>query len=220
MIRQLLCGVHTEKGLDMNSNYLTISKNENHLTKTKFDDALPYDLKQLEFKTEILLSKLMNNTALSQLTQDAADSKKEVGVILNDIMNLLKKTFKETSLYYQYSNDIQIIRAQEIMMKLGMELLNMIENLMTDHRNIAFLILELIFERGEFDLSSMSIYKFEKNKEKIQMKINVSEMFITFLIKSLKFSLSKLARKIADENSKNFVEFFLSVAYFRIPQVF
>ena len=204
----------------MNSNYLTISKNENPLTKTKFDDALPYDLKQLEYKTEILLSKLMNNTALSQLTQDAADSKKEVGVILNDIMNLLKKTFKETSLYYQYSNDIQIIRAQEIMMKLGMELLNMIENLMTDHRNIAFLILELIFERGEFDLSSMSIYKFEKNKEKIQMKINASEMFITFLIKSLKFSLSKLARKIADENSKNFVEFFLSVAYFRIPQVF
>ena len=52
------------------------------------------------------------------------------------------------------------------------------------------------------------------------MKINVSEMFITFLIKTLKFSLSKLARKIADENSKNFVEFFLSVAYFRIPQVF
>ena len=65
----------------------------------------------------------------------------------------------------------------------------------------------------------MSIYKLEKNNEKIQMKINVSENFIAFLIKTLKFSLMKLARKIADENAKNFVEFFLSVAYFRIPLV-
>ena len=64
-----------------------------------------------------------------------------------------------------------------------------------------------------------SLFKFENNDEKIQMKTNVSEIFITFLIKTLTFSLSKLARKIADENSKNFVEFFLSVAYFRIPKV-
>ena len=105
------------------------------------------------------------------------------------------------------------------MMKLGTEILNMIENLNTDHRNMSFQILELILERGEFDLSSMSLFKFENNDEKIQMKTNVSEIFITFLIKTLTFSLSKLARKIADENSKNFVEFFLSVAYFRIPKV-
>ena len=202
----------------MNSNYLTINKMEN-TTKNKIEEVLPADLRQLEQKTEVLLSKLMNNTALAQLTQDAVDSKKEVGQILNDIINLLKKSCQEASKFYQYTNDIQIIRAQEIMMKLGMEMLNMIENLNTEHRNLSFLILELIFERGEFDLSSMSIYKFEKNKEKIQMKTNVSEIFITFLIKTLKFSLSKLARKIADENSKNFVEFFLSVAYFRIPQV-
>lgn len=203
----------------MNSNYLTINKLENLVTNNKFEETLPADLKQLEQKTEILLSKLMNNTALAQLTQDAVDSKKEVGNIFNDIVNLLKKSCKEASKFYQYTNDIQIIRAQEIMMKLGMEILNMIENLNNEHRNLSFQILELIFERGEFDLSSMSIYKFEKNKEKIQMKTNVGEVFISFLIKSLKFSLNKLARKIADENSKNFVEFFLSVAYFRIPQV-
>ena len=212
-----MCGVHTEKGLDMNSNYLTINKLEN--TLHKFDNAIPIDLMQLENKTEILLSKLMNNTALAQLTQDAVDVKNEVGNIMNDIINLLKKSFKESSKFYQYTNDIQIIRAQEIMMKLGMEILNMLENLNTEHRNLSFQILELIFERGEFDLSSMSIYKLEKNNEKIQMKINVSENFIAFLIKTLKFSLMKLARKIADENAKNFVEFFLSVAYFRIPLV-
>ena len=182
-------------------------------------ESLPFDLKQLENKTEILLSKLMNNTELAQLTQDAVDSKKEVGNILNDIITLLKKSCKEASKFFVYTNDNQIIRAQEIMMKLGMELLNMIENMKTEHRNMSFQILELIFERGEFDLSSMSIYKFEKNNEKIQMKTNVSEIFISFLIKTLKFSLNKLAKKIADENSKNFVEFFLSVAYFRIPQV-
>jgi hypothetical protein len=203
----------------MNSNYLTINKLENLLSQNKIEETLPADLKQLEQKSEILMSKLINNTALAQLTQDAVDSKKEVGNILNDIVNLLKKSCKEASKFYQYTNDIQIIRAQEIMMKLGMEILNMIENLSTEHRNISFLILELIFERGEFDLSSMSIYKFEKNKDKIHMKTNVGEVFITFLIKTLKFSLNKLARKIADENSKNFVEFFLSVAYFRIPQV-
>lgn len=201
----------------MNSNYLTINKLEN--TLHKFDNAIPIDLMQLENKTEILLSKLMNNTALAQLTQDAVDVKNEVGNIMNDIINLLKKSFKESSKFYQYTNDIQIIRAQEIMMKLGMEILNMLENLNTEHRNLSFQILELIFERGEFDLSSMSIYKLEKNNEKIQMKINVSENFIAFLIKTLKFSLMKLARKIADENAKNFVEFFLSVAYFRIPLV-
>jgi hypothetical protein len=204
----------------MNSNYLTISKLENLLSQNKIEETLPADLKQLDQKSELLMSKLINNTALAQLTQDAVDSKKEVGNILNDISNLLKKSCKEASKFYQYTNDIQIIRAQEIMMKLGMEILNMIENLNTEHRNISFQILELIFERGEFDLSSMSIYKFEKNKDKIHMKTNVGEVFITFLIKTLKFSLNKLARKIADENSKNFVEFFLSVAYFRIPQVY
>ena len=218
-IRQILCGVHTERGLDMNSNYLTIKKLDKTQKNNKNEEDLPADLQLLKNKTEFLLSRLMNNTALSQLTQDAVDSKKEVGNILNDIINLLKKSFKQASKFYQYTNDIQIIKAQEIMMKLGTEILNMIENLNTDHRNMSFQILELILERGEFDLSSMSLFKFENNDEKIQMKTNVSEIFITFLIKTLTFSLSKLARKIADENSKNFVEFFLSVAYFRIPKV-
>ena len=203
----------------MNSNYLTIKKLDKTQKNNKNEEDLPADLQLLKNKTEFLLSRLMNNTALSQLTQDAVDSKKEVGNILNDIINLLKKSFKQASKFYQYTNDIQIIKAQEIMMKLGTEILNMIENLNTDHRNMSFQILELILERGEFDLSSMSLFKFENNDEKIQMKTNVSEIFITFLIKTLTFSLSKLARKIADENSKNFVEFFLSVAYFRIPKV-
>ena len=203
----------------MNSNYLTIKKLDKTQKNNKNEEDLPADLQLLKNKTEFLLSRLMNNTALSQLTQDAVDSKKEVGNILNDIINLLKKSFKQASKFYQYTNDIQIIKAQEIMMKLGTEILNMIENLNTDHRNMSFQILELILERGEFDLSSMSLFKFENNDEKIQMKTNGSEIFITFLIKTLTFSLCKLARKIADENSKNFVEFFLSVAYFRIPKV-
>ena len=95
----------------MNSNYLTINKLENQLTKNnKLELTLPADLKELNEKTEILLAKLINNTALAQLTQDAIDSKKEVGNILSDIVNLLKKSCKEASKFYQYTNDIQIIR--------------------------------------------------------------------------------------------------------------
>jgi hypothetical protein len=116
------------------------------------------------------------------------------------------------------------------MIELGLHMLEMIEKLNVDQRAIGFEILRLINDRAEFDLGTLyrswfqdhgseDSDKYSTFRDMELVKEKIIEHFIIFNNNCLKFSLERLSRgKNIDKEAKMFVEFYLSVAYFRIPK--
>jgi hypothetical protein len=141
---------------------------------------------------------------------------KETLNLLNDIRITLKKSSKESVLIYNLNNQLDILLAQREMIDLGINLINILskEDLIDTRRVIVFDILILLFNRAEIDLRLMA---FELKTEPSADKLEICRDFIDLLNKTLAYCLEKLAGKSADKDTNEFVEFFLSVSYFRIP---
>lgn len=217
LIRQILCGVHTENGLDINANYLSI--NRNLQSSSKELNKLPEKAIRLQNIHDTLVNILLTKTGLEQVSNEVREKGVLISKLLQEALDLMKSSIKESSLFYSYSSEFQLINTQETMLKLGILIINIIESVNVEQRNTILMISEYIHERGEFFLSSVGITHSDSQNEKLKMKVNVAELYISYLNKCLKFCLEKLGTFVVDENIKNFVEFFLSVAYFRIPLV-
>jgi hypothetical protein len=213
LIRQILCGVHTENGFDISSIFL----NNAYVYNTN-TDSTPSEIKKLMIDIETIVQAYGSaNTSLKTNTKISTDIVTRNQYTFKDIKSTLEKSCKESCLIYNYTNSNDIIKAQEIMLGLGLTILNIIESLNNYLRITCFEILILLYNRGEFDLSAMT---FNQDDPNVKSRTKIAEDFINFLNKSLEFVLERLALgKFSDKESNTFVEFFLSVAYFKIPKV-
>ncbi len=247
LIKQIMCGVHTENGFDISSVYLynipsllapplrdshekdvpnelrvLISQKNNLLEK-----VFPSTLKNLEDKlNEKQLGSEASNIIKHSFTLDrkrnlhpqnlSIDTKATLN-ILNEIKNTLKKSCKESLLIYNLNSSSNILLAQREMIDLGINTINILskEDIIDTRRSVLFEILILLFNRAEIDLRLMAFdFKVEPSIDKLE----ICKMFIEFLNKTLCYCLEKLAGGTsADLDTNEFVEFFLSVGYFRIP---
>jgi hypothetical protein len=208
LIRQILCGVHTENGFDISSIILSNTANSN---------STPSEIKKLMIDIENIMQAYGSaSSSLKVNTQTSADMNAKNPYTFKDIKSTLEKSVKESCLIFNYSNSNDVLKAQEIMLGLGITILNIIESLNHDSRVICFDILMLLHNRGEFDLSAMT---FNADDPYSRTRTKIAEDFISFLNKSLEFVLERLANgKFNDKESNAFVESFLSVAYFKIPK--
>lgn len=251
LIKQIMCGVHTENGFDISSIYLhnsllsnnTPSKGASHRDiptelrtlisqKNKLlDNFFPSTLKNLEEKKiekeaelgngDNYISQNINNDRrrnnFSNQDQNLFVDPKITLNLLNDIRTTLKKSCKESVLIFNLIHESDILLAQREMIDLGINLINILqkEDLIDSRRIVVFDILILLFNRAEIGLRLMAFdWKTEPSAEKLE----VCRDFIDFLNKMLAYCLEKLAAgKSADIDTNEFVEFFLSVGYFRIP---
>jgi len=120
-------------------------------------------------------------------------------------------------LIYNFLHPSHIIIAQKEMIDLGIKLINILmkEYIIDTRRTVIFDILILLFNRAEIDLRLMA---FDWNSEINSNKLEICRDFIELLNKTLAYSLDKLVTgKSADLDTNEFVEFYLSVSYFRIP---
>lgn len=221
LIRQIMCGVHTEKGFDISSIHLNLDTNLNRNYNSHKDgmNTVPPELMSLINQTNSLLSKLVSTTSLTTMSQSTKEANAQILQTMGEIKTTLSKSCKESCLYYNYLNNKDLYSAQKVMLELGLNILNLIENLNNDQRQVGFEILNFINNRAEFDLGTLKLCLFDNaNTISLAEKSKITENFIQFLNKCLEFTLNKLTRgKNNDQESKSFVEFFLSVAYFRIP---
>jgi hypothetical protein len=214
LIRQILCGVHTENGFDISSIIL-----HNTLSSTgSGTNSTPTEIKKLMIDIENIIQAYGSaSSSLKTTTQNSTDISMRNQYTFKDIKSTLEKSCKESCLIYNYTNNMDILKAQEIMLGLGVTILNIIESLNNDLRIISFEILILLHSRGEFDLSAMT---FCSEDENFKTRTKIAEDFINFLNKSLEFVLERLGNgKFNDRESSAFVESFLSVAYFKVPKV-
>lgn len=213
LIKQIVCGVHTERGLDISSHYLAFNQNSNNST-----NETTKEVKMLENETKNLLMKLAETTALTTIGQKGKETNKEILDHLKEINRILLLSTKDKSLFYNYSNQNEILHAQEIMLQLGNALISMIDNIKLDHGKQAYKIISAILNRAEFDLGTMAYNIEVDDEETLSQRIYLCQEFINFLNSIISYVLDKFARKINDKDVQAFVEHVLSVCYFRSPK--
>ena len=221
LIRQLMCGVLTENGFEINSIHLY-----DNILSGKSENTLPSEINDLINKKKNLDEELMRTKDTQiKISQDTS----KISNFLKEIKYLLNQTIEINCLYYGYSDKKDLLTAENIMLDIGNSLLNIIEKVTKENRNLIFDILKLINSRGEFDLGTLTSHWFdEKNssdKNKIfifrydiLIKDKIIENFFEFNYKCLKYSLEKINKgKIIEQELKDFSIFFINIAYFRIP---
>ena len=213
LLRQIMCGVHTEKGLDLNSAYLGLIDIN---ISDKGENRLPEKLNELmKNSTKLFLKIAGNSTSLTKMSPEYRQNNDEINLILDKIVENLKHTEKESIQFYNYGNTMDIMKGQQTMIDLGVKILSVVDNLNNDHRLKALNILTLIMDRGEIDLELMSKIIHEELENFHEVCLNL----LAYHTRLLDFSLTKLGRKSTDEATKTFIERCLAFCYFRIPSV-
>ncbi len=221
LIRQIMCGVLTENGFEINSIHLY-----DNILSGKSENTLPDAVTKLINTKRNLDNELLKTKDIqSKLNQDTSP----IFNYLNEIKNLLKETVELVYLWYGYSSKKDLLTGQNVMLDIGISLLNIIDKVSKNNRSIIFDILKLINERGEFDLGTLSSQWFvEKSNRKnnkvfsfsdnILLKEEIIENFFEFNYKCLEYSLAKINKgKIIEQEIKEFCIYFINIAYFRIP---
>ena len=233
LIRQIMCGVMTENGFEINSIHLY----DNLLTgegSTLSNEIAQLINKKNSFNNELIKQKQIQSNINHEFNLTILSYLKEFKKILN-------KTIEPDSLYFSYNGNQDLYAGQNVILDLGLILMKIIDKLNKDQRNLIFDIIKLINDRGEFDIGTISSKWFkDKNgnnkssnynrscssfghKNYIFMddsllKNKVIENFLEFNYNCLKYSLDIINRgKLVDKQSLNFAENFLKLAYFRIP---
>jgi len=223
MIRQIMCGVMTENGFEINSIHLY----DNILSGE--GSSLPNEI------TSLINTKRNFNNELIKQKQIQSNANHEFNLtilgFLKEFKKILSKTIELDCLYYGYSANKDLYSGQNVILDLGLILIKIIDKLNKDQRNLIFEILKLINERSEFDIGTISTkwFKdknqnegFSQNKfvfmDESLLKNKIIENFLEFNLNCLSYSFEIINRgKMVDPQSLEFAEFFLKIAYFRIP---
>ena len=229
LIRQIMCGVMTENGFEINSIHLY----DNLLSAE--GSSLPNEITQL-----INQKNSFNNEMIKQKQlQSNINHEFNITILgfLRDFKKILSKTIEPDCLYFGYTENKDLYAGQNVILDLGLILIKIIDKLNKDQRSFIFEILKLINDRSEFDLGTLSSKWFKdkngnnKNKrtyslghnkyvfmDETLLKNKIIENFLEFNYNCLKYSLEIINRgKLVDLKSLDFAENYLKIAYFRIP---
>ena len=225
LIRQIMCGVMTENGFEINSIHL-------------YDNLISAEGSTLSNEiTELITNKRNFNNELIKQKQIQSKANHEYNLTilgyLKDFKKILSKTIEVDRLYYGYTVNQDLYTGQNVILDLGLILIKIIDKLNKDQRNLIFEILKLINNRSEFALGTLSTKWFkEKNEKKFGgisdniyvfmdnslLRNKIIENFLEFNYNCLKYSLDIINRgKLVDPQSLDFAENYIKLAYFRIP---
>lgn len=213
LIKQIICGVHTERGFDIGSHYLTYNEENQNSFNNK---EMLKEVKSLSNEINRVTSLLTESVALK--INKGEDLNKDILNNLKEINKILLQSSKDSVLYFNYHNRDEILFAQETMIKFGISLIGIIDNMKVDHGKEAYKIILTLMNRAEFDLGSMSINIDDSNDDTLLRRVLLCHNFIDFLNQCLSYCLDKFAKKVIDKDIQAFIEHTLSVCYFRIPK--
>ena len=163
LIRQIMCGVLTENGFEINSIHIY-----DNILSGNNENTLPNEITQLINTKKKLDNELIKTKDIqSKLTIDISS----INGLLKEFKKLLSETTEVECLYYGYSDKRDLLRGQNIMLDIGICLLKIIDKVNKDNRSIIFDILKLINERGEFYLGTLSTQWFVEKSSNLEAMI-------------------------------------------------
>ena len=155
MLKQIQCGVHTERGLDISSSYLVPS--------IKGKSSAPKQIQDLHSLYSILLQKLGNHVGLRTIYSQRENSK-ELKSYLNKIILILEYSIKESYLFYEYNKSLDIYKAQKIMIEIVISLISFFNSVNNDIKLLMYKCIEIICNRLELELDLMIIEEDQMNR--------------------------------------------------------
>lgn len=214
LIKQIVCGVHTEKGFDISSHYLTVSNNQ---TNSKISiKEMCEELRIINTESNKLFQNLSESSSLNTLSNKSIEIKKQITEHLNIILKNLQKTIKERSLFYKYNRLEEISLAQELMTNLGIQIIDIIDNLDEEHKSISIDILETLLYRAEYDLGTFTNNLDNKTID-LSLRKNALNSFFQFFNKILEYAINAFNKKVKDKKVRNIVEIIFSYAFVKNP---
>lgn len=224
LLKQIQCGIHTERGFDISSNYIISSS-------TTGSGSEPEELINLQNVYSVLMKKLAEYSGIKTAIH-IREHKAEIKGCLSKLKSLLEISVKETCLIYRYESSDDILKAQQIMLDMGSNIVSFFETVNLEIKGIMLEIIQLICRRAELELEWIvleedQLYKDSegpdnsqeetiKLKHIVDKKVSIASQLVELMISLLEYSLVNIGRKVQDECSKSFNEFFFSFCYFRL----
>lgn len=201
-LKQKLAGVMTESG-HKKSAPLIMGKSSN--PKVKELVALYDELKDLSEGFETVPTNLKSDPSYM------------VKIRLDSLNKLLNETNKVSSKVFTFKTLDDMMKTQELFIKIGHLLANSYEKVDNISEKIYYSCLTSLLKRGEFDLSSLGFDQ-QLTKNQLESKKKMGLRYQKLLYKLLSLVFDDLEQKGLSECQRNFIEFFLSCSYFRIPE--
>lgn len=202
-IRQKLAGVMTEDG-HKKSAPVIMGKTSN--PKIKELGTTLNELKELYYLHE---TKGSGGGKISPLNQ--------IRLRLETLAHLLVQTDQATSRSFIYKTMDDMIKTQEVLLELGGLLHSANQKLDPASQQFYFAAMTALLKRGEFDLAALG-FESGLGKKQVELKRKIGLDFQRFIYRLLDNVFDDLEQKGLGESERNFIEFLLSYAYFRIPE--
>lgn len=213
-IHQMITGVSTEKKIEMQTLPVVISD-----TKYRRKSSLSSEICEFVVSTNKLRSCVQRIAEKEQIsgTDMNLNELREHLAAIQEVRNVLIKTQSNSVNSFSYQDVNELLSAQEEMLRLGEHLSDHCEKIDYNIRPHYYQCLSDLLKRAELDLGSLSLNVHNKGLFKVKTAIGMK--FISLLNRLLCVSLPKLKIRGADPRIYTFVEYFLAIAYFRIPNV-
>ena len=201
--QQKVAGVMTENGLIKSSPLIYKRKSKNH-PKLKILNSSYNDLNEHIYKLETTTNIEMKNYYKDLIKNEVTDIKKIF--LLSD---------KISSKSFIYNSIKEIYKAQEIFLELGNLLLDSYSKLDDYMEEEFYACLRAILYRGELALSNLG---FKKNNSNDDNKLRIGIQYQKFIYRLLGIVFDDIQQKGMNDFQRGFIETFLAISYFRIPE--
>lgn len=206
VVYQMVSGVNTENGYQIQDSLLN-PRNSRYM-----QSELPKEIMDIVSLTDKL--KVFIRNGRHSVKSDSKDYKEHVKLIEQIIKNL-ERTHRESMKCFIYKDSTDLTRAQRALLDLGDLLINYAEFIQYDVKPFYFDCLTKLNDRGELGLGHLSFLNEEPGMH--SKRLDIAERYAHFLQVTLNFALDTMNFKGVEQKMQKFIESFLAIAYFRIP---
>lgn len=202
-LRQKITGVSTESG-PRKSAPIIVAVNSN------------IKLKELSEKFDIFKEIMYNKDNASEIKAQESYLY-QLKQLAKSMLEILKIVDKSSTNSFIYKNEEEMLQAQELLIQIADSLFVAADKLDTNLQHDYYECMKILLRRGELDLSSLGFEELSI-KRNIQMKHRVALQYQCLVYKLLNAVFDNLDQQDLHEIHKNFIEFYIAYAYFRIPE--
>jgi len=211
-VKQMLCGVHTENGIQKTSTVFVPPKSSRLLNRK----SLPVEIVNLSSLKDQLLDGVFTKSLNKNSSRKLSDIDNED--TLGNISEILTTSHKESMVAFVYASKSDQIKAQNILLDLGEHLSDYMDAINYELRPLYYKNLRYLLGRGELDIGFMALDEGNESEQIKTDQLSVAKRYRDFLVDMLSQSLKRMEYKGIEMFQKELIENFLAIAFFRLPR--